>query len=73
MAPFGSRSHKYSKRSTEQKDTSMPLEPPCRAHIDEIAAGACPESLLPDGDPAIRGEDASPWRLPEGPFRYEPD
>ena len=30
-----------------------------------------PEGLLPSGDPAIRGEDASPRRLPEGPLRDE--
>ena len=51
----------------------MPLEPLAGAHIDEITAGACPESLLPGGDPAVRGEDASPWRLPEGPLLYEPN
>ena len=41
------------------------------AHDDEGPTGACPEGLLPSGDPAIRGEDASPWRLPEGPLRDE--
>ena len=29
--------------------------------------------MLPGGDPTIRGEDASPWRLPEGPLRDEPN
>ena len=43
----------------------MPSEPP---HDDEGPIGACPEGLLPSGNPAIRGEDASPWRLPEGPL-----
>ena len=41
------------------------------AHDDEGPTGACPEDLLPSGDPAIRGEDASPWRLPERPLRDE--
>ena len=43
------------------------------AHIDEVTAGACPEGLLPGGDPAVRGENASPWRLPKGPLLYELD
>ena len=43
------------------------------AHDDEEPTGACPEGLLPGGDPAVRGEDASPWRLPEGPLREEPN
>ena len=38
------------------------------AHNDEVSAGARPEGLLPGGDPAIRGENASPWRLAEGPL-----
>ena len=41
------------------------------AHDDEGPAGAFPEGLLPSGDPTVRGEDASPWRLPEGPLRDE--
>ena len=43
------------------------------ADDDEGPTGACPEGLLPGGDPAIRGEDASSWRLPEGPLRDEPN
>ena len=43
------------------------------AHDDEGPTGARPEGLLPGGNPAIRGEDASPWRLPEGPLRDEPN
>ena len=43
------------------------------AHNDEGLTGACPEGLLPGGDPTVRGEDASPWRLPEGPLRDEPN
>ena len=43
------------------------------AHDDEGPTGACPEGLLPGGNPAIRGEDASPWRLPKGPLRDEPN
>ena len=41
------------------------------AHNDEGPAGAHSEGLLPSHNPAIRGEDASPWRLPEGPLRDE--
>ena len=37
-------------------------------HNDEVSAGARPEGLLPGGNPAVRGENASPWRLPEGPL-----
>ena len=33
--------------------------------MDEVTAGACPESLLPGGDPAIRGEDTSPGGFPK--------
>ena len=43
------------------------------AHDDEGLTGARPEGLLPGGDPAVRGEDASPWRLPKGPLRDEPN
>ena len=43
------------------------------AHNDEGPTGACPEGLLPGGDPTIRGEYASPWRLLEGPLRDEPN
>ena len=38
------------------------------AHDDEGPTDACPEGLLPSGNPTIRGEDASPRRLPEGPL-----
>ena len=41
------------------------------AHNDEVPAGAHPEGLLPGGDPAVRGENTSPWRLPEGPLQDE--
>ena len=51
----------------------MPLEPPCRAHEVEGPTSACPEGLLPSGNPAIRGEDASPGRLPEKPLQDELD
>ena len=43
------------------------------AHNDEGLTGACPEGLLPGGDPTVRGEDASSWRLPEGPLWDEPN
>ena len=43
------------------------------AHDDEGPTSACPEGLLPSGDPTVRGEDASPGRLPEGPLRDELD
>ena len=42
-------------------------------HDDEGLTGAHPEGLLPGGSPAVRGEDASPWRLPEGPLQDEPN
>ena len=41
------------------------------AHNDEGPTGACPEGLLPSGDPAVRGEDTSPRRLPKGSLRDE--
>ena len=34
------------------------------AHNDEGPTGACPEGLLPGGNPAVRGEDTSPWCFP---------
>ena len=43
------------------------------AHDDEGLTGARPEGLLPGGNPTVRGEDASPWRLPEGPLQDEPN
>ena len=43
------------------------------AHDDEGPTSAHPEGLLPSGNPTIRGEDASPWRLPEGPLGDELD
>ena len=43
------------------------------AHDDEGPTGAHPEGLLPGGDPTIRGEDATPWRLPERPLQDEPN
>ena len=41
------------------------------AHDDEGPTSAHPEGLLLSGDPTVRGEDASPGRLPEGPLRDE--
>ena len=34
------------------------------AHNDEVSAGACPEGLLPGGDPTVRRENASPGGFP---------